>query len=161
MGVPAGSCPPGPQPTRDLEHRQLFVEEDDVDRKAHERRVHRPRRPDQHALTPRQVRAPEQAAPTAEEAVGDLAQLADNLTMRANENDRVHRFVEVEAIDCAPVSRRITRTASTNRVVQLPAGPPAWAIGSGAVSGYQSVVAMQGRSAFTKSMGQIESSWIV
>jgi hypothetical protein len=43
--------------------------------------------------------------------------------------------------------------ASTNRVVQLPAGPPAWAIGSGPVSGYQSVWQCK-QSALTKSTRQ-------
>jgi hypothetical protein len=73
--------------------------------------------------------------------------------VRADENDRVHRFVEVEAIDCTPVSRRITRTASTNRVVQLPARPPSWAIGSGLISGYQSVCGNAMAIGCTKSMG--------
>jgi hypothetical protein len=99
MGAPAGGCSPGPKLPNDLEHRQFGVEEDDVDRKAHERRMHRPCRSDQHALAVRQLLAPEQAAPTVKKTVGDLAELADDLTFRADKNDRVHRFEE--AIECA------------------------------------------------------------
>src|SRR5436190_892185 len=52
--------PPRPHVLRDLFHAVLAVEEDDVDRKAHERRVHRRRRPQEQPFVGRQLLASEQ-----------------------------------------------------------------------------------------------------
>ena len=92
MGTPAERRAPRPKPLCDLEDGQVLVQEDDVDREPHERGVHRPRRPDQHALTAAQLGASEQPAATAGEAVSEVAALADDLPFRADEDERVQRM---------------------------------------------------------------------
>jgi Flp pilus assembly pilin Flp len=54
--------------------------------------VDRPRRPDQHALTSAQLAAAKQATATAEDAVREVAAFADDLSFRADEDERVQRF---------------------------------------------------------------------
>jgi UDP-glucose 4-epimerase len=59
----------------------VAVEEDDVDREAHEERVHGRSGVDQHAGARLEAGAPEQAAHPGERATGDLAALADEPTV--------------------------------------------------------------------------------
>ena len=66
--------------------------EDHIDCEAHERGVHRPGRPDQHALTTVQLTATEQPTATAREAVSEVAALADGLALGAEEDDRFQGF---------------------------------------------------------------------
>ena len=61
-----------------LEHGQVPVEEDDVDREAHEERVYRRGRPEEDALLRRERRAAEETAHPPERPVGDDAALADD-----------------------------------------------------------------------------------
>ena len=82
----------GSKSLRDLEDRQLLVQEDNVDREAHEAGVDRPGRPDQHALTAAQLTAAEQPKAAAEDAVGEVAAFADDLAFRADEDERVQSF---------------------------------------------------------------------
>jgi len=82
----ARSGPPGAHVLADLEHRQVAVEEHDVDRKAHEPGVNRPGRLDQEAVPARQPSPAEQPAHARERLVGDVAALADDLAS-AREND--------------------------------------------------------------------------
>jgi hypothetical protein len=62
----------------DAEDTELAVEEDSVDREAHEEHVDRRSRPDEQALTCREVLAAEQALHSRRDRVCDLAALADD-----------------------------------------------------------------------------------
>lgn len=73
------------------EHSQVPVEEDDVDREAHECGVHEPCGPHQHDAATGQPRAPAEASDPAEWTIGELASFADDLTLRPDEDKRAHK----------------------------------------------------------------------
>jgi hypothetical protein len=91
VGAEMRGRPPGLHVPSHGKHLQVSVEEDEVDRKAHERGMHEPCWPDQHAAATGQPRASDQASQPADEAVGDLAPFADDLTFRSYENKRAHK----------------------------------------------------------------------
>ena len=61
-GVPGASHAPGHKPVPDAHDGPVAVEEDDVDRKAHEEHVHRRRRVDEHPGPGLETVTPEKAA---------------------------------------------------------------------------------------------------
>ena len=61
LSVPRRCRPPRPEVRRDLRDPVLLVEEDDVDREAHERRVHRRRRTQENPLLALQRRSSEES----------------------------------------------------------------------------------------------------
>ena len=71
-------CLNGLQVRHDLHHDLVGVEEDDVDREPHERRVDRPRGAEEDALARREVLLAEQAAEPAARRVGDDDGLRDD-----------------------------------------------------------------------------------
>src|SRR5207247_5442658 len=52
LRTPAAHDPPRRDAVRDVHDAELSVQEHDVDRKAHERRVHGGRRPEEHPIAP-------------------------------------------------------------------------------------------------------------
>ena len=76
----------------DLDHDLIGVEEDGVDRKAHERRVDAPTRAEDHAFTLTQVLAAEQPAHPAMRSVGNDHALADDPTVLSPKRQRRHGF---------------------------------------------------------------------
>jgi hypothetical protein len=71
MGSEPRGRTPWPHARRDREHAQLAVEEDCVDREAHERRVDRPGRLQQQAAAGVEARPSEQAAQALERRLGE------------------------------------------------------------------------------------------
>ena len=90
MRAPSRGHAPGSKLLLDLEHAELAVEEDHVDRESHEPGVDRPSRPNQKPLSTREGLASEQPAHARERAVRDLTELANNLTFGTDENNLVH-----------------------------------------------------------------------
>jgi hypothetical protein len=70
--------PPGPNGVDDGDDPEAAVEENHVDREAHEERVHGRARAEEQAVSLRQLAATEQAAQPRAEAVGDGTSLADD-----------------------------------------------------------------------------------
>src|SRR5438876_660657 len=70
--------------------RALAREKDDVDRKAHEERVYRPRRPKQQPLPALEPASPEQPPHPRPRRVGDRAPVAHDSAVRGPERNRLH-----------------------------------------------------------------------
>ena len=76
-----------PEVGDDLDHDLVGVEEDDVDREPHERRVDRPRRAEEDALARREVLLPEQAAEPTPGRVGDRHRFRDDAAVFAAQSE--------------------------------------------------------------------------
>ena len=86
---PSGSGhAPGPKPVPDAHDLAVAIDEDDIDREPHEEHVYRAGAINEHPLPRPKSVAAEQASRTAEGALGDLAALADNGTVRSTADAR-------------------------------------------------------------------------
>ena len=92
-GAAAGDRAPRPDLVLDLDHDLVGVQEDGVDREAHERGVDAPARPEDHALTLPEVLAAEEAAHAPVRAVGDDDSFADDPAVLPAERQCRHRAV--------------------------------------------------------------------
>jgi hypothetical protein len=86
-GTPATRCPPRTDRRRNLHDPVRAVEEDRVDGEAHEGRVDRSGRPEQHPLTGGETSTPEQAAQASERGLREETPLADDGPVVARQHD--------------------------------------------------------------------------
>ena len=90
MGAEAGCPSPRAEVALDLQHAQLAIQKDGVDREPHEPRVDGPGAADHETVAFRQRLPAEQPARALPKTVRQVAALADDLAVASEENKLMH-----------------------------------------------------------------------